>query len=119
MSCHSHESSCCSQNQSPSHSCGCSCQACSCCSNKGHGQEECCNKEKKLLELADLAWMEVLKEKIKEHIKNSDSKIDEMAQLIANTNRERWHQKMAKAKMKEDFSKKLGSLFGCGDSKCK
>ena len=36
-------------------------------------------KAEKLLEIANMAWAEVLKEKIKEHIKNSDSKIDQLA----------------------------------------
>lgn len=124
MSCDSHDNSCMSGAHSHGSSCGgnqckCSCHSCTCCSGHHDEQANCSDKAKHLLEVADMAWMELLKEKIKEHIANSDHKIDELAKIVAEANRERWHQKMAKAKNCEQYERKLSELFGCGDSKCK
>jgi len=64
-----------------------------------------------LLDIADEAWMEVLKEKIKEHIRANDHKIDELAKIVSEINRERWHHKIAKHQICEDYEKRLQSLF--------
>lgn len=88
-------------------SCGCSCHDCQCCSNQGHEEEEGCP----LLHLANEAWMEVLKEKIKERIRATDKKIDEIATIVAETNRDLWHQKMAKDNLKEAYEERLHKLF--------
>lgn len=90
--------------------CGCSCHQCQCCSSENKCRSEC-DKGQKLLALADEAWMEVLKEKIKDHIRSTDKKIDELAKIVAEGNRDLWHQRMAKAKAKENYSEKLGQLF--------
>lgn len=47
----------------------------------------------KFLQLADEAWTEVLKEKIKEHIKAESKAIDQFAKLVAEANYERWKKK--------------------------
>jgi hypothetical protein len=48
------------------------------------GDGECCNAPEKLLCLADEAWKEVLKDKIKQEIeKNSGAKLDALAKMGA------------------------------------
>jgi len=69
------------------------------------------DKTYSLLAVADVAWMEVLKEKIKEHILASDHKINDMAKIVAQTNHERWHHKMAKQKCMENYEESLSELF--------
>lgn len=92
---------------------------CSCCPCKCHHQEEddsCCDHAHKLLELADDAWMEVLKEKIKDYIRSSDTKINEIARIVAETNHEHWHNKMAESNAMEQYEEKLCNLFKQGGS---
>jgi hypothetical protein len=67
---------------------------------------------KQLLELADEAWMEVLKEKIKEKIiASSGGHLDKLAALVTETNHMRWNNKMTADRACEDFKKKLCDLF--------
>ena len=120
--CNCQSKSCCSS------SCGCGCQSkgdwgCSssgCCSEKSSCSDEskCCEHAKKLLYVADAAWMEVLKEKIKDHIRLNDKKIDEMAAIVAEANHARWHEKMANKKSCATYEEKLKSLFGSCSSGC-
>lgn len=79
------------------------------CCHEDHDTE--CDTAHDLLDLADMAWMEVLKEKIKDHIRANDQKIDELAAIVADINKERWHHKMAKEKICEDFERRLKDLF--------
>ncbi len=52
---------------------------------------ECCDMPEKLLCLADEAWKEVLKDKIKQEIeKSAGPKLSELAKLVAETNHKRW-----------------------------
>lgn len=65
-----------------------------------------------LLELADQAWMELLKEKIKEQILASGGgHLDQLAKLVAESNRQRWQHKMASKTLCEEYKEKLCSLF--------
>lgn len=108
-------SSCgCQTSSSSCPSCGCHSSSCSC--------KSCCSsddKAKRLLALADVAWMEVLKEKIKDHIRSNDNKIDEMAKIVAQTNHDRWHHKMAKQKCMCDYEESLEKLFSDENQCCK
>jgi hypothetical protein len=55
------------------------------------GDSECCNMPEKLLCLADEAWKEVVKEKIKKEIeKNAGAKLDALAKLVAEGNHKKW-----------------------------
>lgn len=55
------------------------------------GDSECCNMPEKLLCLADEAWKEVVKDKIKQEIeKNSGAKLDALAKLVAEANHKKW-----------------------------
>ena len=94
----------------------------------GHCHEEngcCCHDEcdehhhhgkfsRELLELADEAWMEVLKEEIVNEIrKTSGDHIKKMAKLVNETNHERWKELMAERKGLAEFEDKLkGLLYG-------
>lgn len=118
MSCHCHDQGCGQSNQNHSccgGNCPCSCHKQGSCSDPCGG-DECASHMKHLLDIADMAWMEVLKEKIKEHILASDHKIDEIAKVVAETNHDVWKLKMGKAKLKEQFAKRLGDV--CCDTKC-
>lgn len=61
----------------------------------------------KLLELADIAWEEVLIEKIKDHIRQNDQKIDNIAKVVAETNKARWKEKMARKTWPMHYAEQL------------
>lgn len=105
-------------------SCGCSCQSKGgCCSQKsecGCQGKSCgcggcggckCNKAEKFLELADQAWMELLKEKIKTHIQSQAKNMDELARLISEANHERWQKKLEDKECCGSFEEKLKGFF--------
>ena len=61
-----------------------------------------------LNEMADEAWMEVLKEKLKAQvIALNGNNLDELAKIVAETNNARWKAKMSKQKRIEDFDAKI------------
>lgn len=105
------------------HQCNCECHEQE--QNGYCSEHECCDKNEcssehedhedlsaRLLEMADDAWMEVLKEKIKEHIINSHSEhLDQLAQIVSDTNGKRWKDKMAMKKNCNEFKEKLCQLF--------
>lgn len=115
-SCSCHSQSCCGGSCSCHKSCGCtSCgSACSCKKEGcGCGCKQCgCNYAQKFLELADCAWMELLKEKIKEHIQANAKNMDELARMIAEANHERWKKKMECNQCSGGFENKLSEFFG-------
>ncbi len=89
--------------------CGCQIQECSSCSAQRHGGSW--NKADKLLALADAAWLEVLKEEIKNRIRSGDTKIGQIADIIADVNRNRWHAKMAEKQNCDEFEKRMKDLL--------
>lgn len=104
--------SCCSKADSCGSSkskcgCGCSCSSCSTCcgSQQGKFADE-------LLKIADQAWMEVLKEKIKDEIRQlSNDHLSQMAKLVAEANHVRWKEKMKARKDIHDYEDQLRGLF--------
>lgn len=87
--------------------CGCGCEGhehkegtCSCgCGEKTHHHHEHshhdleghCNCAEKFLRLADEAWQEVLKEKIKDKIRSKRGEhIEKLAEIVATANGEKW-----------------------------
>lgn len=93
--------------------------------------EECCSKDQCkpaqecsvetkhegigewLLSVADEAWTEVLKEKIKEHIlATQGDRMAELAKIVSEGNNARWKNKMEKKHGCMDFKEKLGRFFG-------
>lgn len=94
---------------------GCSCSGCSgkcgcgCHANKGCSEGDFAHT---LLEMADEAWMCLLKDKIKAKINGlSGAKLDELADLVANSNHKRWISKMAAHEAKDDFEDNVASFF--------
>lgn len=96
-------------------------QCCSCCSQHTD-LEPCCTCHhthheqgdfaNKLLEMADQAWMELLKEKIKEQIVASNgNKLDELAKIVAESNDDRWQQKLALLDIAHNFTDKVRTYF--------
>ncbi len=64
-------------------------------SNTTGGGSDCCDMPEKLLCLADEAWREALKEKMKEHIlKNSSEHLDKIASVVTEANHKRWAHKI-------------------------
>lgn len=100
-----------------------------CCSSHSSCHKESCHAErdlehlkcefsKMLLLLADEAWTEVLKEKIKAHIEAAVGKhLDQLAKVVSDSNHERWKNKMANKKVFYDYEEKVADLF-CGGQSC-
>jgi hypothetical protein len=92
--------------------CNCSCSQCQCsCHQQGKYADD-------LLHLADQAWMEVLKEKIKEEINlNAGEHLTKLAKLISSSNHARWRDKMQGKKDYEDFETQLKGIMCCNQQK--
>lgn len=85
---------------------------CEKCCHHHHDSEDSCDFSKQLLGLADEAWTEVLKEKIKKKIEESNGKkLDQLAQIVSDANNARWHAKLAKKKGCSDFHEKIRNFF--------
>ncbi len=89
---------------------------CSCCCSHSHGQchegdEKFKDFAHQLIDIADEAWMDVLKAKIRAHIEADGAHLDQFAKLIAETNKERWKHKMGMQKTLQDFKDKMSSFF--------
>jgi hypothetical protein len=97
---HSHSASCCHGSEGSEYVC-CDCG----CHHKSHKHSD------ELLALADEAWMELLKEKIKEEInKYSSQHIEEIASLVAKSNHARWKCKMEEKKNHHLFEDELQNI---------
>jgi hypothetical protein len=90
-------------------------KTCSCCCHKngnGHNHDEC-DMSDFLIELADCAWSEALKEKMKEYILSTQGdRMAELAKIVAEGNNQRWKHKMEKKQGCSDFKEKLCRFFG-------
>lgn len=111
---HGHEDSCCSEgSQHECHSGECHSHTCEC---KHHHEHEHHHDHEgfahAFLELADEAWREVLKQKIKDQIiAHSGHRLDELAKLISETNYARWKNKMAAHRGCKEYEEKLCKMF--------
>lgn len=101
MSC-SEEKACCSKEK--------------CCAS--HQQKSTCQAEESgdmsqyLMEVADQAWSEVLKDKIKEYILSTQNdRMTELAKIVAEGNNARWRMKMEKKQGCMSFKEQLGRFF--------
>ncbi len=120
-----------SHSQDHKEGCCCSCHkehgSCGCCKEQKH--DSCCKEHgedchnhfaKHLLCVADEAWMELLKDKIKKHILSScDQQLEQIAEIVSESNKMRWEHKTAIQKAKEDFQEKLENVLGCSSGSCK
>jgi len=78
-----------------------------------------CSMPDKLLWLADEAWEELMREKIRDHIEAScGTMMDEVAKMTAETSTTRWKHKMAKKHLYHDFKHGLRELM-CTEGSCK
>jgi hypothetical protein len=78
-----------------------------------HHDEKCGEFGHGFVEAANCAWMAVLVEKIKDHIRSTDNdRMTELAKIIAESNSERWKHKMRTKRHCKDFEEKLCHFFG-------
>jgi hypothetical protein len=97
-----------------------------CCKSGEQGQ--CCGKShqqnaekhsdcpKHFLELADKAWMELLKDKIKIEIENKKgAELEKLAEIIAKANGKKWKHKIAAEMECEDYKNTLKDFFTSSD----
>ncbi|OGI02291.1 MAG: hypothetical protein A2Y25_10150 [Candidatus Melainabacteria bacterium GWF2_37_15] len=77
-----------------------------------HSHKDKCSYRDELLELADEAWMEVLKDKIKANIlaKKGDE-VQKLADIISKANGERWENKMKAKRNMEDYKNTLKDYY--------
>lgn len=96
-------------------SCGCGC-GCGSHAHHHHDDEGGCHCAEKFLEIADEAWAEVLKEKIKSKIiAKKGEHLEKLAELVAIANGEKWKHKIS-AKMKcGEFKDNLKEFFSSCD----
>lgn len=96
---------------------------CSCCSHGDQAEQESHHHHghehgdfaQELLAMADEAWMEVLKEKIKQQIiATSGQHLEELAKIVSHSNKERWKHKLASHKVCQDYKEKLSGYFSQG-----
>ncbi len=79
---------------------------------------DCCDMPERLLKLADDAWFEVLKEKIKEEINaNCDGKMAEIAKLVASSNQAKWGNMIQGKVQCEEYKQSLKNLMTSCDCK--
>ena len=91
---------------------GCSSGHCHSHSHSHHHHDKQASFAHQLLEIADEAWMEVLAEKIKAQVEQSNgSQLDQLAKLVGESNKERWKHKLALLKLDEDFKHKVDQHF--------
>lgn len=114
----------CSNGSSQGSKCGCNCGSKGCGCGCGCGSKSCqclCHHTKyadQLLQLADEAWMEVVKEKIKDEIRqHSSESVNQLAKLVAASNNARWKDKLQAKKDQEDFETQLRNALCLGSCK--
>ncbi len=92
-------------------SCGCGAHT-----HHRHDFEGHCHCAEKFLEIADEAWKEVLKEKIKEKIiAKKGEHIEKLAEIVALANGEKWKHKISAKTKGNDFKEKLKGFFSSCD----
>ena len=95
-------------------SCGCGCGCGS--QHHHHDNEEGCNCTEKFLEIADEAWREVLKEKIKSKIhEHKGEHLDKLAEMIAKANGAKWKNKISAKTNCNEFKENLKNFFSSCD----
>ena len=87
-----------------------------CCTTTGNTNcnsgDECCDLPEKLIALADEAWYEVVKAKLKKEIESScGDKLDKLAKIVAETNNKRWAHKIEGKVTCEEYKNSIKDLF--------
>ncbi|HNB23492.1 MAG TPA: hypothetical protein PKZ32_13810 [Candidatus Melainabacteria bacterium] len=74
--------------------------------------DQCCNLHEKLLCLADEAWKEVLKDKIKKEIeKSAGAKLDALAQIVAGANHQKWTHMIEGKQKCDEYKNQIKEAF--------
>lgn len=108
MSHHHHEEEC---EHHHHHHCECCCNHCG--AHHHHEHHADVDFSHQLLELADEAWMEVLKDKIRQQVESvNGSQLEKLAKLAAESNNERWKHKLALDQNQHQFKENVGKFFG-------
>lgn len=112
-----HHGSCCSDDSH--HKC-CSEDHCHDGSCDAHHEHSCCHEHddfySQLIQMADEAWMEVLKCKIKDQIKEkSGTHLDELAKIVSDSNHNRWKHKLEARHGINDYKNKVRDFFNQKD----
>lgn len=103
---HSHCDICCAHGEQHAHEGSCNHH------HHHHAHDHHGDFARELLEMADEAWMEVLKEKIKDHIRTTNgAHLDQLAKLVSESNHERWKHKMNVQKDVHSYQDKLSAFF--------
>jgi len=77
--------------------------------------DECCNIHEILLDLADEAWYEAVKDRIRKEIEsNCGDRLDELAKIVSDANRQRWQQKVESKVKCEEYKGKVRAFFTSG-----
>ncbi len=91
-----------------SHDCGCESYA----HHHHHGEKDGCHCAEKFLGIADEAWKEVLKDKIKHIIlEHKGQHLDELAEIIAKANAAKWKAKISSKSKCNEYKDKLKEFF--------
>lgn len=99
----------CSHGSAHGESCGAHHECCGSCNHHSVGEKDFAHQ---LLEMADEAWMEILKEKIKDKIlESSGAQLDQLAKLVSDSNKERWKHKIAGNAVASDYRDKFSQFF--------
>lgn len=97
------------------HPCECSHECSnSCCDDHHQSCHHVVQKDfaHQLLEIADEAWMEILKEKIKDQIlKTNGPQLEKLAKLVSSSNNERWKYKIAGNAASNHYREKFAEYF--------
>lgn len=82
--------------------------------SESNGEE--CNMSEKLLSMADEAWLEVIKDKMKDEIEKScGDKLSKVAAFVTKANGEKWKSIMASKSKCEEFKAKVEELLSSSD----
>jgi len=88
------------------------CQIEATCTKQAANDDCCCDMPEKLLAMADEAWFELLKEKIKVEIsKSCGNDMEKLAKLVAEANKEKWaHTVQGKIKC-DEYKENIKAIF--------
>ncbi len=94
------------------------------CSSDNHHNEKqnacedakTCSMPEDFLALADEAWLEVLKEKLKENMREVCGKqLDELAKIVCEANGQKWDNRIQAKSHCEAYKQKIGNFFANWD----
>jgi hypothetical protein len=108
--CCQNQSKCCESSKTQE-SC---CEEQSKCSCSCHQSSQNCSKcySEELLALADEAWTELVKAKIKKQIEaHSGEHLEELAKIVSDANHERWQHILAGKQVRNEYQVELGNFF--------